>query len=605
MSAFDLYPNETAERIASLRPVSAPEPGAFDNFMRGAGMGAMRTFAEFGRVGGMAVGGVLEGVERFGEGHPLQKHRDTTATDWWFRNVQDDIFQNAVDYWTPKPGEVGVAGEMVGQLLATLPLVIASPASAVAATQLGTAETLLRKGVDPMKAGAVGAVQGAGLGLGIWMPILGNNLWQRAVLGGAGFNAVQGIGTRAASGMILDGTAAAEDFKAFDPTAITLDVLLGLAFGGLVHLSPKQRAQGEAAWRRIEAWTKGLKRSDLDAIAVLRQGEHRNVDAAPGKLAGIEDVEAHGQRMRTVQEQLANDRPVQVEDLPAPKFEPDSARAAEAERVFAEMQAEAEALGKAYDIVYAEPMGPAQDPLVRLTPEAIGDVLVERGPVSMAAGSAKLRIPGYGLVKFIWKHGAKSKKQPDVQITRDDVMRTPEVLRNFEPISDVVQADGKRLVEWQVERPDGKKVIYSVRRFADADGEQRLVTLFVNDGSNPGIAKKPLSRAVGGPESPGVAPKASPTGDTGPGSFSYDAPGGQAKGMVSPEAAGVEPLHAEAMRFAADYPDLQIPLGTNPDGTPATKTVRAILEEADGLVAQAKEDANLFQVAAACMLGAS
>jgi len=466
VSAFDLYPQETAERLGSLRPVSGPEPGVFDNFLRGVGMSTMRTAAGLGgRLATMGAAGIARGFEKLGELHPLGKV-DTTFSDAIFR-FHDDVVQNAVDYWTPKPGEVGVAGDIVGQLLGTLPFVAAAPAATIGGTILSTGTDLVRKGVDPLKAAAVGTVQGAGLATGIWMPVLGNNLWQRMLIGGAGFNVVQGVGTRAASGLILEGTAAAEDFKAFDPTALTLDVLMGLAFGGLVHLSPAQRAQGARMWERIEGWAQGLKPSDKAAILALRQAEHRNVETTPGRLTDIADVAAHGERMRTAIEQTIEGRPVQVEDLPAPRFEPDAVREAEAVRVMETMRAEAEALGKAHDIVLAEPMS-----------------------------------------------------QPKVE-----------------------------------------------------------------------------------PDSPGVAPKASPTGDTGPGSFSSDAPGGQAKGMVDPGAAGVEPLQAEAMRFAAQHGDTVLTVGRNPDGSPMTTTVRDFLAEADARLAQAQDDTRLFQVAAACMLG--
>lgn len=329
--SLDLYERDISERMSGLRPITAPEPGAFDNFLYSAGTAAMRTFASAGRAVTMAAGGVASAVERIGAMHPLSDGAvDTRLSDAVWR-VHDDLTQRAVDYWTPNPNEVGAAGQVVGQLIATLPMVIAAPSALVAATQLGTAEDVMRKGVDADKAQAVGAVQAAGLGLGIWMPILGQNLWQRVVLGGAGFNVVQGAATRGISGEILEGTPAAEEFKAFDPAALTLDVLLGAAFGGIAHLSPSQRAQGKAMLDRIQSWGKDLKPSDVDALQVVRQAQHMNVDSMPGKPVDAQDIEAHVQRVKAAIDQLSGDRPVQVDDMPAPRVEPDAARMAEAE----------------------------------------------------------------------------------------------------------------------------------------------------------------------------------------------------------------------------------------------------------------------------------
>lgn len=331
--SLDLYEAELNDRRSLMGSTQTIEPGAFTNFFSGAGSAAMRTFAQGGRALTLAAGGVASAVERIGAMHPLNRtgEVDTSLSDaiWKFH---DDVSQRAVDYWTPSPGEVGVAGEIVGQLAATLPLVIANPSAAVALTQMATAEDLARKGVETGTAGAVGAVQGAGLGLGIWMPILGQNLLQRVLVGGAGFNVAQGAVTRGISEAMLENTPGAEDFKAFDPTAITLDVLLGAAFGAITHLSPRQRAEGAAMWQKVTDWGKTLKPSDVEALATLRQAQHLNADTLPGIPDGPASNEAHYQRMKTAVQQLLVDEPVQVDNLPGGRFEPDAARMAEAEK---------------------------------------------------------------------------------------------------------------------------------------------------------------------------------------------------------------------------------------------------------------------------------
>lgn len=336
--SLDLYSEEAQDHLSGLRPVDRPETGVFDGFLKGTGMFAMRNFARAGSAVDLAgaVGPIAK--EYFGVGEPDEVSR-------YFKE-HDDIFGSAIKYWTPKPDEVGVAAEVAGGLLSTLPLVIASPAFAVGATYMGTAEELMQKGISPGKAQAVGAAQAVGLGLGVWMPILGQNLWQRVFVGGAGFNTAQGIVLRGASGALLEGTQAGDEFKAFDGQALTLDVLLGLAFGSVAHLSPAQRAQGGAAWERIGEWARRLDPSQVDAIATLRQAQHSNVDSAPGKLAGIQDVAAHVDRLKTAIDQLAKGDQVAVDDHRMPEFAPDPKREAAAERRLATAQDVAERVRK-------------------------------------------------------------------------------------------------------------------------------------------------------------------------------------------------------------------------------------------------------------------
>lgn len=336
--SLDLFQRETMERVNQLPPVHDPEPSAFESFWRGAGLTTMRNLARVGRSVDMAgaVGPIIQDAFTGG----------TVAQEKYFRE-HDEVWGSAVDHWTPKPNEVGVAGQVAGELLTMLPLVIASPSLAVGSYQLGTAEDLVRKGIDAGKAQAVGAVQGAGIGLGIWMPILGQNLWQRVVVGGAGFNVLQGTAMRGASGQILAGTPAEKEFQAFDGTALTMDVLLGAAFGAIVHMSPAQRAQGTEMWQRITNWAEALTPSQKSALVALRLAQHLNVDSAPGIPAGPVDVEAHVNRVKTAIEQLERGQKVEVSGTTEPVFEGEPSRLQAMQRRAEELVARAPRVGKA------------------------------------------------------------------------------------------------------------------------------------------------------------------------------------------------------------------------------------------------------------------
>ena len=61
--SFDLYAEETGNRLAGLRPVKEPEPGMFDNFLAGSGQVAMQTFAKSGRAASLALAPAAIGLD--------------------------------------------------------------------------------------------------------------------------------------------------------------------------------------------------------------------------------------------------------------------------------------------------------------------------------------------------------------------------------------------------------------------------------------------------------------------------------------------------------------------------------------------------------------
>lgn len=366
---LDLYKRESLDRLSSLPGVEVPDASIWDGFVRGSAAYTMRGFASTARAIDMvgAVGPIIQ--DAFTDG--------TEAQDRYFKE-HDEVFGSAVDYWTPKPGEVGAAGQVVGSLASMLPTVLTAPELAVLSTQMGTGEELVKRGVPAGKAQVMGGLEGGAMGLGIWMPILGQNLWQRALLGGAGYNMAQGLAVRGAGQIILKDTEAAKDYQALDLQSITLDALLGLAFGSFAHISPAQRAQGEAAWAKIRDWTQRWQPSEIDALSALRQAEHLNVDSVPGKAIAPEDVIAHVERMKTAIEQLARNEPVEVSDRPAPNTTPDPARAAESEANLRFLQQEAERIRVEEGLPKAEDFGPQKTPTVDVMREAVDKVGEER-----------------------------------------------------------------------------------------------------------------------------------------------------------------------------------------------------------------------------------
>jgi hypothetical protein len=168
------------------------------------------------------------------------------------------------------------------------------------------------------------------------------------------------------------------------------------------------------------------------------------------------------------------------------------------------LRLEKEALGRLYDEALLHPLGGnPNDPQVRLAREGFADDLGRQiDGLLVDRGSGKLRPDGeitadtkYGLVKVIWKHGEESGKAPDLQVTKEDILRLPEVIREFVPAYDK-QHGG---MEWVVQREDGRQVIYAAREFVE-DGVTHLVTVHV---PGPGKEKAALSSRLNPVEAPG------------------------------------------------------------------------------------------------------
>jgi len=324
--SFDLFPNEQSATLlnAARHPSTTPEPGAFENFAKGAGMYTMRSLAEAGRA-----------VDMAGAVFPIAYDAvvgGTEQQDQYFKE-HDETFNGAVDYWTPRPGEVGTAGQVAGQLAGGVMQAIISPALLVGTTQLSSAEDLVRNGVDAGTANTVGAIQGTAMAVGIKLPFLGQSLATR-VLSGSGGNLLQGTAAALASSEVLkanDYEKQAEQYNPWDLRARALDVMLGAAFGGLAHLEARGAPK--------------LTPTDEAALLVANQARHLE-DATPnGRPATDSDATMHTDAMRQAIDQVLRGERVTVDALTKDmRMVPDEAQSRErtefvdeAQRVAAEV----------------------------------------------------------------------------------------------------------------------------------------------------------------------------------------------------------------------------------------------------------------------------
>lgn len=326
--SFDFFPNEQGATLlnAARKPSTTPEPGMFENFAKGAGMYTMRSLAEAGRA-----------VDMAGAVFPIAYDAvvgGTEQQDQYFKE-HDEVFNGAVDYWTPKPGEVGTAGQVAGQLAGGVMQAIVSPALLVGTTQLSASEDLVRNGVDSTTAQVVGGIQGASMAVGLKLPYLGQTLATR-VLSGAGGNLVQGTAGALASSEVLKAEGydkQAEQFNPWDLRARALDVMLGAAFGGLAHIDAKGKLQEPPK----------LTPTDEAALLVANQARHLEDVTPQGRPATDADATMHADAMRRAVDQVLRGEQVTVDNVVRDmRLVPDEAQYQQRAEIMSEAQRIAE-----------------------------------------------------------------------------------------------------------------------------------------------------------------------------------------------------------------------------------------------------------------------
>lgn len=582
-------------REAASRPMGALEPGFFEG-------------AVSAPLSGLARGLVAKPALFVSEAltprlKPLAKSIDEMfGTDT--QSFLDDELRKTRDFLkdtTPDGQTTGMGGQILHSLFD-----IGGSALTMGPVATGVLEgyALSReaeeRGVDRATAQAHGLAQAAAVTAGTALPLSLGVRRAPDLLYAAAAAAVPNAAGRGVSHEVLARAGykeMAKQYQMLDAQAIAADVVLGVFFGGVSRLA---RGAEKNAQQRIEAKARP---TDVGAALSAKAAHHLELDTAPGVPRTVEARQAHVEAAVKATEDLLVGRAVDVgPKVLEAEFQRDPAKEAHAKLVESSVR---EHIGEAYDRVLSQPFGPVDDPLVRITSKELGDVLLERGPALPGKGELEVRPGGFGLVKILWKHGEKSKKAPETQVTREDVLRLPEVVRDYLPIEDRVQADGKRLIEWQLERQDGKRVIYSARRFAEGGKESHVVTVFVN--SETGKMKaKPLSEMRNrlNPESP-TAESMSGVRDTGRGPLlsSRGGQGGGSEGTVAPRRAPAKGVEAESPEVALarealkENPDLVI-VDENGQQVKASE----LLKSADEARAKAETDAKGFEAAVNCFL---
>lgn len=226
----------------------------------------------------------------------------TDAQDWYFDNVVDDAGNSAVDFWTPDPNAMGGGAKFLSataQLGGTLPFILAGPggqASFLADAGIGSATDAARQGASTEAALGVGAINLAANAIGLQLPAaIGSTLTQK-VTTGVTANVALGTGSDAANAAVLraDGQdELAASYNWADPTARTMDVMLGAVFGAIAPNSPVTSAQ-------------------RDAVLAARANANLTRGTAPGEPLNATGQRQHVEATQAAIEALARGEPVNV-----------------------------------------------------------------------------------------------------------------------------------------------------------------------------------------------------------------------------------------------------------------------------------------------------
>lgn len=267
MSVFDIdqQGRKALDEQAVSNPLdlSAIKPGFFDGLGTAFGRGVLRGGARVGTAVSVAGAAAPIATDRFlssfttdevadflqQQGVDSPKRGVTTAgQDTYFQSVVEETGQAAVDYWTPDATETGTAGRVLGGLAEiVLPLAAGggNPSLLAATEGIERPAALVKEGVAPSTAAAVGTIGAAATLAGFKLPAaFGSTLTQRLATG-AGANLALGAASSGAQFATLKAAGNDKQAEAFNPADVearTVDLLTGLVFGGLAHVSAPKAA---------------------------------------------------------------------------------------------------------------------------------------------------------------------------------------------------------------------------------------------------------------------------------------------------------------------------------------------------------------------------
>lgn len=171
-----------------------------------------------------------------------------------------------------------------------------------------------------------------------------------------------------------------------------------------------------------------------------------------------------------------------------------SAKVMHESNIIAEMErmnTEQTELSLGYDRVLHEPTGDPFEVISELSPEDMEKIIINRGAWKDINEKA-FSEDGFGLVKFIFKHGEKS--SDSLKLSKQDIVDLPRIVREWSP----VESESNEFKKvWRIEKDDGQRVFLYAKRFVDVDDRQHGTTMYleydVEKNKNKPLSKKKSS----------------------------------------------------------------------------------------------------------------
>lgn len=204
--------------------------------------------------------GITKGIVKLGDslnqgiGHPKYSGQ-TVYTKDQYKQFDDDArndLAKKVKSLTPDPNQVGTAGQILNSLGDVLPRTVMGSVMggpllaglAAGAPEYDASKAVsMSEGIDESTASKKAAIDASVLGVGTLLPgghIVKNLLGDAALTVGA--NVGLGMASRGATSALLEShgyTEQAAQYKAFDKTAVAIDLIMGAAFLGVARLTHK------------------------------------------------------------------------------------------------------------------------------------------------------------------------------------------------------------------------------------------------------------------------------------------------------------------------------------------------------------------------------
>ncbi|MFA5913907.1 MAG: hypothetical protein WC830_10170 [Burkholderiales bacterium] len=327
-NVFDLDPSGDALALETARHSTFDNeaPGIFSGVLSEPVKGIGKTVSESARMFNLALSHIPGAVDAIA---------GTNYRDWWFEHMAND---QATKYFSADPNTTGMAGQVLNGFFNIGSEAVAGLPALVSLQTINRTAQELDRGVDLSTAGKLGLVQAGTMAAGVALPftlptvalgaigvarILSAPLVQRLGYGVAS-NLPLGVAQRGVEQALLAGGGykklAEEAPGAYDPRALMVDTIMGLAFGAGAHAVTRLGDARAAKALEVELRRNSILKDNVpqDAIdsALVVNAALKAEDSAPGVPRTLGDKLAHDQTFAEYTAALTEGRPVNPENLP-------------------------------------------------------------------------------------------------------------------------------------------------------------------------------------------------------------------------------------------------------------------------------------------------